>query len=114
MKTSHNTFQYVPPSVYKSLDMLPMLQAVSAGLALLEPWISTNREYVQLSPRMLADKHLLNLEVSLAANFLLKSSRSSTKFADRVRNTMKRSLTAPELLRVGITGLWTWKDIAQF
>ena len=113
MTMTHDAIPYVPASVYKSLDMLPMLQAVSAGLVLLEPWISTNREYVQLSRRLLADNHLLNLEVSHTEIFLLKSSHSSTKFADRVKNTMKRSPTAPELLRVGLTGLWIWKGIAQ-
>ena len=56
LRTNHSAFHYVPASLYKSLDMLPMLQAVSAGLALLEPWISTNREYVQLSRRLLAKK----------------------------------------------------------
>ena len=90
LRTNHSAFHYVATSLNKALDLLPMLQAVSAGLALLEPWISTNRECVQLFCRLLADRYLLNLEVSFAANFLLKSSHSSTKFADRVRNTMKR------------------------
>ena len=61
MTMTHDAIPYVPASVYKSLDMLPMLEAVSAGLTLLQPLISTDREYVLLSRRLMAEKHLLNL-----------------------------------------------------
>jgi len=44
LRTSHSAFHYVPVSLNKALDLLPMLQAVSAGLILLQPWILTDRD----------------------------------------------------------------------
>ena len=77
------TRYYVPATLHRALDLLPMLQAVSTGLDLLQPWISTDKRYVQLPLSLLPTNCALN-PLRISVIFLPRSCHLSTKFASRV------------------------------
>jgi len=52
----HHALPYVPASLTQALDLLPMLQAVSTGLDLLQPWISTEKDKLPAKVEPFVDK----------------------------------------------------------